>query len=61
MVFWKVEFKVVEYVGGGVVLRLIMSFKMFKEERRFNGCVRWKKNVGELGEDGGNMGWLFGV
>lgn len=38
-----------------------MTSKMPKEERELNGCVRWKKNVGELGEDGRNIGWSPGV
>lgn len=38
-----------------------MTPKMPKEESGLNGCVRWKKNVGEIGEDGWNVGWSPGV
>lgn len=41
---------------GEVISWLTVTSKVPKEESRLNGCVRWKKNVGEIGEGGWSPG-----
>lgn len=38
-----------------------MTSKMPKEDSGRNGCVRWRENVGEIGEDGWNIDGHLGV
>ncbi|GAB1292223.1 DET1 homolog [Apodemus speciosus] len=60
-VLLRAGFKVVERAGGGAVSGLTVTSKMLREESRLNGYARWKKTVGEIGEDGWDMGQSPGV
>lgn len=50
-----------ECAGRGAVSGLTVTSKMLRRKSRLNGCVRWKKTVGEIGEDGWKVGQAPGV